>query len=328
MDEVIWVEILSRQRDVVARYRCTGPEIRVGRGYDNDVVVDDPFVAPHHIRVFRDEAGALVAEDLGSASGLFAARGAHRLDRIVLDGDRPIRIGHTTLRIRDAAHAVAPERTYQPQARRWPLALGLAAAIGGIEVLNLWLNEVTEPRLAHYLVPLLAAAVFVLGWTALWAILSRIFSGQARFERNLLIALAGLLTYSLYNEFVAYFSFAFSLRALTTYQYVGMWGLFAAICFFQLREIGQSRLVLKGTVVAALAGIAIAMQALSQFEMRAGYAPQVYARHLMPPALRLTPLQTETAFFARVEQLKDKLDRDRSEEPLPPGIDSIFESPD
>ena len=69
---MIWIEILGRHRDVVARYRGDGAEVRIGRGYDNDVVIDDPYVAPHHLRVYRGDDGKLVAEDLGSADGLYA----------------------------------------------------------------------------------------------------------------------------------------------------------------------------------------------------------------------------------------------------------------
>ena len=49
MGEVIWVEVLSRHHDVVARHRCVGPEVHIGRGYDNDVVIDDPYVAARHV---------------------------------------------------------------------------------------------------------------------------------------------------------------------------------------------------------------------------------------------------------------------------------------
>ena len=45
-------QILSRHRDVVARQRCEGAEIRIGRAYDNDVIVDDPYVAPRHLRIY------------------------------------------------------------------------------------------------------------------------------------------------------------------------------------------------------------------------------------------------------------------------------------
>ena len=93
MEQVIWVEILSRHHDVLERHRCTGPEIRIGRGYDNDVVLDDPYVAPRHLRVFRGATGTLVAEDAGSANGLFTergpvGRGTLRRGRVQLDPRR------------------------------------------------------------------------------------------------------------------------------------------------------------------------------------------------------------------------------------------------
>ena len=51
--------------------------------------------------------GALIAEDLGSANGLFEGDSDKRSARLALDGDRPIRIGRTYLRVREASYAVA-----------------------------------------------------------------------------------------------------------------------------------------------------------------------------------------------------------------------------
>ncbi|HYC15496.1 MAG TPA: FHA domain-containing protein, partial [Stellaceae bacterium] len=78
MEEVTWIEVLGRHRDVVARLRFAGAEIRVGRAYDNDLVLDDPYVAPRHLLIRRETGGALVAEDLGSANGLYLDRGKTR----------------------------------------------------------------------------------------------------------------------------------------------------------------------------------------------------------------------------------------------------------
>jgi hypothetical protein len=87
---MIWVEILSRHREVAARLRVAGEEACIGRGYDNDGVVDDPYAAARHVRVFRHEAGRLVAEDAGSKNGMFLDRGSAREARILLDAERPI----------------------------------------------------------------------------------------------------------------------------------------------------------------------------------------------------------------------------------------------
>ena len=64
MAAVMWIEVLARDGEVQLRSRIETPEARIGRAFDNDIVVNDPHVAPHHLRIFRGEDGELVAEDL------------------------------------------------------------------------------------------------------------------------------------------------------------------------------------------------------------------------------------------------------------------------
>jgi FHA domain-containing protein len=325
LGEVIWVEVLSRHRDVVARYRCQAAEISIGRGYDNDVLIDDPYVASRHLRILRDASGALIAIDPGSANGLFADHGDERFERIVLDGERPIRIGRTYLRIREAQHAVPPQRVTIRPTRAWLAILALGATILGLNSVLLWLGETTEPKASHYILPLLVLTMVALLWTAAWAILSRIFSRRARFERHLLIALTVLFAFSLLNELVDYSAFALAWRVPEIYQYIGAWLFFAVLCFLHLRAIGPSRLKLKAGVVAGLAVIAISAQILEQSENRPFEGYNNYVRNLKPPALRLASPQSERAFFADVEMLKAPLDQARTEDPTAGGMSALFD---
>ena len=161
--ESVWLEILSRHGDVVARHRCAAREMRVGRAYDNDIVLDDPYVAARHLRIFRDERGDWIAEDIGSVNGLFADRDKRRQQRIVLDADRPVRIGHTYLRIRGSAHRVPPERVIETSTGALFIALIVTVAVLGLEALGLWLQETGEPRLPRYVLPLLTLPLIVAG---------------------------------------------------------------------------------------------------------------------------------------------------------------------
>jgi len=313
MEQVIWVEILSRHHDVLERHRCTGPEIRIGRGYDNDVVLDDPYVAPRHLRVFRGATGTLVAEDAGSANGLFTERGPVGRDGIILDGDSILRIGRTRLRVRESQHAVAPERISVPPTRVWPSAVALVGGLLAIEAISLWLGETGEFKVSRYAIPLLTIPLLALGWATAWAILCRIFAGRLRFARHLAIALSGLLGFSLYNELAEYAAFALSSRVISTYRDLGTWFILALVCFYHLRAIGPTRLRLKGGVVAGLAAVAVAIQLLSQSEKRVDYDPQGSVRRLKPPAMRLFPPQNEEAFFTDVKRLEERLDQARKE---------------
>lgn len=311
----IWVEVLSRHGDVLARHRCAGPEVRIGRGYGNDVLVDDPFVAVEHLSVTRDRLGRLIAQDLGSVNGTFLDRATERADRVVVDGDRRLRIGHTYLRIRDAAQALPPERVAQPQRRLLPLAALLGALIVGIEVLSLWLNDAQEPKLSRYLLTPMVVTGVLAAWTAIWSILSRIFAGQARLERNLLIAVGGALVYSLWNEFVWLYSYAFASRALVGSGTIVFWLVLAAISFLHLQSIGPARPWVKAGAVLLLGAAGIATQMLTASETPGGSPYQGAPRRLLPAEFRLTPLKEPAAFAAELAKLKPRLDQQRAAEP-------------
>jgi hypothetical protein len=314
MDEVIWVEVLSRHRAVVSRHRCGGRGIRIGRAYTNDVILDDPYVAPEHAHIVRDDGGRLIVEDLGTANGLFAGHGRQRLDRLPLDEDRVFRIGNTFLRVRSADHAVAPERQFGQQARSWPTVLVLAAAVMAFEAASLWLGDYGEPRAVTYVVPLLGIIVAVAVWAAIWSIVSRVFAGQARFEQNAIVALGGALGLEVIGASSALAAFGLAWSALAGYTYIAVLGLIAAICFIHLRQINPARSLAAGGVVAALLIAAVTIGIVMQNDARSGFS-QPYARNLLPPALRLAPVMNEARFFGGVERLRGQIDADRTEDP-------------
>jgi hypothetical protein len=314
MDEVIWVEVLSRHRSVLSRHRCEGRVVRIGRAYSNDVVIDDPYVAPEHVHIARDETGALVAEDLGTANGLMADRGRVRERRIALQDDAVICIGNTHLRVRTTDHGVAPERIFAATRRSWPVLLGAGAAVLAAGAALIWMADFTELRTANYVVPLLALAVLVSGWSALWSVVSRIFGGHARFEANLLVGLIAALGFEAWYELSQLGAFGFSWSGLATYRYIGFWCILALAAFAHLQQINPGRVAAKLGVVGAMLAVAVAVQILVQLDPRSGLQ-QDYVRRLMPPAFRLSPVESEDSFFAAVGRLQQKLDQDRSAEP-------------
>ncbi|CAL77894.1 hypothetical protein; putative membrane protein; putative forkhead-associated (FHA) domain [Bradyrhizobium sp. ORS 278] len=318
---MIWIEILSRHRDVTGRFRVDAAEIHVGRGYDNHVILDDPYVAARHVRIFRDEEGRLVAEDLGSANGLYLGSSKSRKPQLVLDGTEPIRIGQTLLRVRDAAHAVEPERLAGSERGALPViaAIVLGAVLLAINALLVWFAQVSEPHASDYLVPTLTMIGVVVAWVGVWALLSRLFSGRAHFLRHLLIAEAGLVAFWIYSELAQVASFALTWTTIFTYGYAVAWIVLATICFLHLREVGRTHMIVKGVVVGILLVVAIAVQTLQRSEAFANSGRPNVTHVLLPPSLRLVPLRSQQAFIGDVARLKAKLDADRIE--LTPGVE-------
>jgi len=312
---MIWVEILSRHRDVTSRVRIAGESATIGRGYDNDVIVDDPYVAPHHLRVSCNEAGELVAEDLGSANGTYLDGGRERIARAVIDGAKPLRIGQTLLRVRSSAYAVEPERITAAERSALPIALvaALTVAVLGFAAFRVWLAQTGEPRLSNYMTPLLTVGGLVLVWVGIWALVSRLLAGRAQFSRNLVIALVGFLASLIYNEFAKFASFGLTWPAPNDYEFAATWTILAAACFMHLYAISVRGVWLKGAIVAALLVVAIGVQSLQRSEALSDSGRQNTARLLLPPSFRAVPLRAPDAFFADVAGLKTSIDSDRKQ---------------
>ncbi|MEO7323938.1 MAG: FHA domain-containing protein [Dokdonella sp.] len=316
MDEVVWVEVLSRQHEVTLRQRIANSDaITIGRAYDNDIVLDDAHVAAHHLRFTHGADGRWTAEDLGSINGLFLEGDQKRRDQIVLDGSTTLQVGNTFLRLRTATHDVPSEVPLVRSLPRWPIALACIALVFVLALLDLWRAETAEPKLIRYLTPLLVLSAVIAVWTFVWSVLSRILSGHAHFGKHLLIIGVGLLLYSAYDEFSELGSFALSWAALERYVYVGAWLAFGAVCFAHLRALGPSHRPVKAVAALALAALGITVQSLKLSEWHANYGQASTLQRLEPPSIRIASAQSQAAFFTNITDLKITLDKARSEEP-------------
>ena len=314
-EAAIWIEVLSRHGDVATRHRFTSTPITIGRAYDNDVVLDDPHVAAHHLRIVRSDEGVLTAEDLGSRNGIYLGRGRDKRSEVALDGDHELSIGTTMLRVRTAAFAVPDEQPVIRGVRFWPAAIACVAGVFLLAVLDLWLSDTTEPKAIRYFTPLLIIAGIVVAWTAGWSVITRVFRGHARFGLHFLIVAAGMLAFSFYDQAAEMGAFAFSWTPLTTTSYLVAWILLGAIVFAHLVAVNPSRKPIKLGVAILVAAAGISMQTLKQGEFRSNYGQPVVLNRLEPPALRLVSPQPEAAFFADAAKIRASLDKARTEEP-------------
>jgi hypothetical protein len=314
MAEVIWVEVQARPSESPVRHRLTQPEIRIGRAYDNDIVLDDPHVAPAHLRLFRDETGALRVEDLGSRNGLYLDRSKTRITGTTLDGTETLRIGRTRLAIRTVDHPVPPELPIIRERRVWPLAILFVLLILGLEMTSAWSNDPGIPNAGRYLNGLLPYLVATSIWTGVWSMISRVFSGTARIERHAVIAFGALFIFSVIDEFGDIGAFAFSAPALASLDYWAGWSLVAIAIYLHLRIVGPGRAALKLSGAVAVAAVAFIYRLIMLSDSQAVIPPS-FVHRLLPPSFRATPLKTEDAFLAETRSIKETLDKARSEEP-------------
>ena len=311
----MWIEVLAGHGDVVSRLRVDSEEARIGRAFDNDVVVDDPHVAPHHLRIFRAEDGELVAEDLGTLNGLFREHGEERTQRLPLAAEPGIRIGRTILRVHDARHAVAPERLMTPPRAhaRWAGGLGAILLVGLL--LIQWLDVTEKPTASLLLLPLLAFVTVLALWTGFWSMLSRIFFGPARFALQLRIAVTACIALVLWEQAADSLSFSLAWRDMAEYAGLGAWAVLAGACWAHLHAIGPRHMRAAMGLAAALIIAGAALQYLGKSESRKLFGQRATLGDLRPPAFRLVPLASADEFFRKTASAKKQVDAARTREP-------------
>jgi hypothetical protein len=172
--------------------------------------------------------------------------------------------------------------------------------------------------------PLLVFATMVLLWSGLWALLSRLFFGQARFALQLRIAFTACIALIAWDQLSETLAFGLAWRALSEYAGLGAWALLAATCYAHLLAIGPRRMRIAMGVIVALLGAGAAMQYAGKWETHRLVGESATLGDLRPPAFRMRPLAGADAFFERTQATRARVDQSRTREPA----SGLFSEPD
>ena len=312
------LELLDRAGRVEQRVIVADRPLRIGRAYDNDLIVDDVHVDAHHAEVSVGENGGPIVRDLGSVNGLRKPGTRGRVDSITLDRDGTFSIGGATLRFRSADYAPAqPLRGGGLSAHPalWAVIALLACLAGtaadammgsserfnGLQLLNV------------VLIPL----IVILVWAALWSLVGRLLVHHARFLGHVAIVSFGIFVGSALTFVLGIAAFSFALDAL------GAW-ITTLSAFFSMTIVfsGHLRLATRLRARGALiAGLCAALLIAGSFRVthmvgaqRFSPAPRSVVA-LAPPSWRMRSPETTDAFYAKTQSLVDELREDKPPKP-------------
>ena len=311
MSAPYFVETLARNGDVLHRHQVDTLPIRIGRGYDNDFIVDDAHCAAQHAIVESDLEGHIVLRDLGSRNGVIHQ--GRRKDSVTMSGDTVVRLGHTTLRVRSADFPVAAElldRTMHSWEGGMPGLVGMFL-IGVFSVFTVWLNDTQSFQLIRYLQALAYGIGAGLVWGGAWAFANRLFGRHARLGRHLFIfgcGLAAVMAFKLSSSLLAY---SLSLESITRYGSHVAIVLVAGMLYFHLSTVkpnGSRRFAITCLILAAL-GSGLTMISNQQRSGRLG--DELYMSVILPPAMRVADNHSVDDYMRKVGTMRAHLDAER-----------------
>lgn len=258
--EKIIIERLNKKKQVIERVICKEFPVTIGRGYANDVIVSDPYVAEKQL-VLTKEGDTWRIEMLADVNELFVNNVVQQEKFVEIRSGDEMSIGETLLRVISSTHKVPVtkkifrQKEYLTNTQRIILAWGsviLALAFfSGLEFLEtsrsvpplkllrtfaeffpetippFWITS--QPALGIRILAWALAWVAVpLVWTGMWTSIGRTLTLIPNFHRHLLIitiiAVAGRWALIL-SEYLQYMLNSRLAGKISLYLFAGILGI-------------------------------------------------------------------------------------------------------
>lgn len=307
----LFVERLSPDNDVIERIKINHLPASIGRAYDNDIILIDEFVAPHHARLTLNQLNELIVEDCGSHNGIVKNNQRHTF--FVIDGDSQFRFGHTQLRFRTSDYAVAPERqdTSNHSFEGWKPAFWGCALLIVAAFFSQWLVDFTNSAPSTYLTEITQLLITAVGWSGLWAFAGKLLNGRSRFGRQLWVTTLSLTAISVWEIASDILGFSLNLPLLTRFSVIPLVIICTIGIYYHLTLLGIKNPPRARWVVAVLAMISIGFTLTRNYQESRHFTDDLYMSSLQPPAFRLTSDESKDAFMSSLDDLKTGADTAR-----------------
>jgi hypothetical protein len=186
MEALAIVEVLGRRGEVIHRERLNRLPVVVGRGFDADLILDDPHVAASHLRIEAAGEKDFRLVDLGTKNGFnILGKSAPRTRRTeaLVSAGATIRLGHTQLRIWHPSSPIPDEVPVKHRAGVLDVLGFIAWLIAGLGLSGLlsWVDASGPGSDGMVGKMTLYAAGAVAAWSGFWWLVSRTSQGNDSF---------------------------------------------------------------------------------------------------------------------------------------------------
>ncbi len=319
----IIIEVLNKQHKVTERHRFTQPRIALGRAYNNDLILYDKHVSPHHAELVLAEDGRWQLVDLASLNGSFVEPSVAVTTSTELQSGQLCWLGEQAIRVYDEHHPVPPALPFnniEQRLRRFghpALIVLLALFLVAEELFGLWLTA-PEPGQGRWSRNLLNLPLLMLGlalWPALLALWAKINQHEARFLPQLGITFSVVVLMECWQALMTVLNF--SLDGAAAVVWLGDIGQAALVILLLSANfyLALQLSVVKKVALATGLGLLLSLQGVAVsllFEEQGQLAPQ-FDNSLMPLTFYLNKPMDSAGFDKESAELFRLTDEARLE---------------
>lgn len=316
--EVVF-EVVSRGGHTIERHRASGERIAIGRAYDNELILTDETVSPHHAVLDTGPDGRMCLVDTGSLNGIRSDRhGAAQ--RIEIESGETCTLGRARIRIYAAEHPVsATVRVGEldgliNRLGSYPAVVTLIAAVAAVTVGELWLTSYSGIEWGQFGIGVFSVFTAVAAVAIFLAIIGRFIKHEGRLQTQFALVMAYLLAQSaivlgyeivLYNTLSPWFSAVLGLGASYLLLAFTLW-----LCLHIATNLGSAQ---RWKFAFALTSVLLCVSVYPEIVSRSEFSESPrYVKEVKPPALLVARgVDTSTFITHAIKAFESPIDETR-----------------
>lgn len=304
----IIIEEVNRLGHVTGRHSFDQFPVTIGRGYQNDLIIDDPYVSNEHAIINETENGWLI-EDKQSENGIkYRLHSTQSHINHLNSGDEMI-VGRTRLRLLSPWHPVAKTHLLPTKASVSKILAHPGVATGTIllalmlVLIDNQLSIAVKTSFEKLVASTFPTFIFALVWAGIWAFVGRVIIHRASFLPHFVAALMVFIISMVTATITGYITYNLSatlVASLIEFVVVGftITGLFYINLSNSTNLNKRSNLITSHAVAWSMLLMGLFMQYVNKPEF--SHAPE-YASELKPPFAKVVSSQSLDDFIKESE---------------------------
>jgi len=310
----IILEEVNRLGHVTGRHVFDHFPLSIGRGYQNDLIIDDPFVSAQHVVINETENGWHV-EDRQSENGIKYRFHSTQSHLNHLNSGDEIILGRTRLRLLSPWHPVPktsllPTKSSISKMLAYPtVTIGVIAVAIIILLIDAQLSTAIKTGAEKLLASILPPFLFALFWAGFWTFVGRVITHRASFIPHFVAAILVFIistSTATLSEYITYNLHTTLPATLIEFIIIGF--TLAGLLYVNLSNSTNlnrySTLVTSHSVAWTVLLLGLFMQYVNKPDF--SHSPD-YASDLKPPFAKVTRSQSLEDFIKDSEEIfKDR----------------------
>jgi hypothetical protein len=306
----IVLELLSRKNKTMQYYKFAGPTVSIGRDYENDLRLDDPYVCANHILIRQQaDSNVLQFEDCDSINGVSINNkqrhsGTLNANDVIKIGRTRLRIVNTSKPVEKALHLSALEEKVSWMSST-TLAISLTLTYLLYSMAIHYIGSVEEFKLGSVLPTEIGKMAVFCVWPLVFAILAKVFRKESHIvnQFNLLWLVLFVIQGLNLLEYVLLFNIDESV-ALDSIEFLIFAGIVFGLIWFSL-FIAFHQPTQRRNIIASIMSMAILFPLASvSFWGDEEFNPRPeYDSPLLPPMYNFSTAQDTESFLNKSSEL-------------------------